>query len=122
MRSANLVHYALLTATAGEHVRKLVGFTRVITDGVTFGYLTDVYVLPDHQHQGLARWMMNCLNEILEGWKALRGFWLLSADPRATKLYRSTLGTASIGTCRLAPSASDTSILAKFGSTWAQDQ
>jgi GNAT superfamily N-acetyltransferase len=31
----------------------MVGFARVITDGVTVAYLADVFVLPDHRGRGL---------------------------------------------------------------------
>jgi ribosomal protein S18 acetylase RimI-like enzyme len=42
---------------AGESARQ-VGFARVITDGATFAYLCDVYVLPDWRGRGLARWLV----------------------------------------------------------------
>ncbi|GAB2560081.1 GNAT family N-acetyltransferase [Rhodanobacter koreensis] len=32
-----------------------VAFARVVTDGATFGYLADVFVLPEHRGQGYAR-------------------------------------------------------------------
>jgi GNAT superfamily N-acetyltransferase len=32
-----------------------VAFARVVTDGATFGYLADVFVLPEHRGQGHAR-------------------------------------------------------------------
>lgn len=35
-----------------------VGFTRVVTDYATFGYLCDVYVLEQHRGRGLSKWMM----------------------------------------------------------------
>ena len=113
---------AALIATDGEPVRKMVGLTRVITDGVTFGYMTDVYVLPEYQRQGLGRWMMLCLNEILEEWEAMRGFWLLSGNPQATKLYMSFLGTDAIGTCRVASSTPELSVLVKLGPGFPRDQ
>ena len=40
-----------------------VGLVRVITDRATFGYLCDVYVLPEHRGRGLARWMVECVME-----------------------------------------------------------
>jgi ribosomal protein S18 acetylase RimI-like enzyme len=36
-----------------------VGFTRVVTDHATFAYLCDVYVLEEHQGQGLGKAMMH---------------------------------------------------------------
>jgi GNAT superfamily N-acetyltransferase len=38
-----------------------VGFGRVITDYATFAHLCDVFVLPDHRGQGLARRMVAAL-------------------------------------------------------------
>ena len=35
-----------------------IGFARVITDGATFAYFADVFVLPDHRGAGLATWLM----------------------------------------------------------------
>lgn len=37
-----------------------IGFARVVTDGVTFGYLCDVYIIGEYQKQGLGRWLMEC--------------------------------------------------------------
>jgi GNAT superfamily N-acetyltransferase len=37
------------------HDNKQVGFARVITDKATFAYLADVYILPEHRGQGLAK-------------------------------------------------------------------
>ena len=39
------------------------GFCRVVSDGVTFAYLADVFVLADHRGQGLAQWMVASLRE-----------------------------------------------------------
>ena len=38
-----------------------VGFARLITDRVTFGYFSDVFVLPEHRGQGLAFWMVEAI-------------------------------------------------------------
>jgi GNAT superfamily N-acetyltransferase len=35
-----------------------IGFARVITDGATFAYFADVFVLPDYRGAGLAAWLM----------------------------------------------------------------
>ena len=35
-----------------------IGFARVVSDGATFGWLCDVYVLEEHQGRGLGTWMM----------------------------------------------------------------
>ena len=38
-----------------------VGFCRAVTDRATFAYLGDVFVLPEHRGQGLAKWMVGCV-------------------------------------------------------------
>ena len=38
-----------------------IGLARVITDFATFGYVADVYLLPEFRGRGLARWLMRCI-------------------------------------------------------------
>lgn len=38
-----------------------VGFARAITDGATFAYLADVYVLEDHRGKGLGKWIVETI-------------------------------------------------------------
>jgi GNAT superfamily N-acetyltransferase len=61
------------------HGREQVGFARVITDYTTFGYLADVYILPEHRAKGLAQWMMEVImkHPQLQG---LRRFMLATKD------------------------------------------
>lgn len=56
-----------------------IGLARVITDGATFAYLCDVYVLEEYRGQGLAKWMMACVRShpALQG---LRRFVLITRD------------------------------------------
>ena len=56
-----------------------VGFARVITDGATFAYLADVFVLPSHRGRGLARWLMECVRAHPE-LQGLRRFLLFTRD------------------------------------------
>jgi GNAT superfamily N-acetyltransferase len=70
----------------------MVGMARVVTDYVTFGYLTDVYVLKEHQGKGLGKWAMQCLNEILDDMPGLRHFFLFTNSPATAKLYENTIG------------------------------
>ncbi|KAI1194338.1 hypothetical protein F5X97DRAFT_327607 [Nemania serpens] len=76
---------------AGQSGPRQIGLVRVITDGVTFGYLTDVYVLPEYQGKGLGRWLMACLNEAVQAWPHLRRL-LLATSGTLLDLYRKTLG------------------------------
>lgn len=65
----------------------MVGAARLITDRVTFGYLTDVYVLKEYQHRGLGTFLMKCLNDIVDEWPNLRALWILASDSESRKLY-----------------------------------
>jgi len=57
------------------HQQKQIGFARVITDGVVFGYLADVFVLEEYRGKGLSKWMM----KTILGHPRLQGFrrWML---------------------------------------------
>ena len=61
-----------------------VAFARVVTDGATFAYLADVFVLPAHRGQGLGRQLIAevMAHPELQG---LRRFMLATAD--AHRLY-----------------------------------
>lgn len=58
-----------------------VGFARVVTDGATFAFVTDDFILPEHRGQGLGAWMMRCIlaHPSLQG---LRRVLLVTHDPR----------------------------------------
>jgi GNAT superfamily N-acetyltransferase len=62
----------------------LVGFARVVTDYATFAWIADVFVLPEHRHQGLSKWLM----EVILSHPRLQGFrrWVL-ATKDAHSLY-----------------------------------
>ncbi|KAM0276560.1 hypothetical protein ACHAQH_006611 [Verticillium albo-atrum] len=77
---------------AGRTDPQMVGFGRLVTDYVSSGYLTDVYVLPEHQGQRLGHWMMGCLNEELQAWPELRRVLLVSSSLQGNKMYEKTLG------------------------------
>ena len=61
---------------------KQVGFARVVTDGATFGYLADVFILSPHRGQGLSKRLMEHIlaHPQLQG---LRRFCLATADAHA---------------------------------------
>lgn len=56
-----------------------VGFARVVTDRATFAYLADVFVLPDHGGQGLAKAMVRALHDHPE-LQGLRRWILATSD------------------------------------------
>ena len=45
------------------HKKKQIGFARVITDFVRFGYLADVFVAEEYRGRGLSKWLMKCILE-----------------------------------------------------------
>ncbi|GKZ26959.1 hypothetical protein AbraCBS73388_003475 [Aspergillus brasiliensis] len=59
---------------------KQIGLVRIITDYVTFAYLTDVYILEGHQGAGLGRWLLEIMNEKLQAWPHLRRVMLLTTN------------------------------------------
>ena len=56
-----------------------VGFARVVTDGATFAYLADVFVLPPQRGQGLSKWLVACVLEH-PGLQGLRRWMLATRD------------------------------------------
>ncbi|KAL2008221.1 hypothetical protein VTN00DRAFT_8203 [Thermoascus crustaceus] len=76
-----------------------IGMARLITDTVTFAYLTDVYVLPAYQSRGLGSWLLDCVAETLSVAKMphLRRVMLLTSSResdggKAERFYESKLG------------------------------
>jgi hypothetical protein len=78
-----------LTSTTQETTPSLIGFARLITDRITFAYLTDVYILPEWQGQGLGKWLTSCVQEIIDEMPYLRrSMCLTGGSPRTTQFYK----------------------------------
>lgn len=43
------------------HQDRQVGFARAVTDRVTFAWICDVVVHPDHRGRGLGTWLLQCV-------------------------------------------------------------
>ncbi|OAA51662.1 Acyl-CoA N-acyltransferase [Metarhizium rileyi] len=71
---------------------RLIGLARIVTDYVTFAYLTDVFIIESFQRRGLASWMMRALKELVDEWPNLRGLMLMTHDKAAARMYQRTLG------------------------------
>ena len=69
----NSLCFAVLAGT------EQVGFARVVTDKATFAYLADVYVLETHQGQGLAKRLLQAIQQHPE-LQGLRRFMLATRD------------------------------------------
>ena len=80
--------FSLLEAGRGQ-----VGLARIITDGATFAYLCDVYVLPERRGRGLGVWLIECVMDHPD-LAGLRRFSLVTQD--AHGLYR-RFGFAPLG-------------------------
>lgn len=67
----------------------MIGFGRLISDGVTFAYLTDVYVEPAWQGRGLGTWLIECIQEVLDSMPHLRRSMLItgSKGDRTVNMY-----------------------------------
>lgn len=57
--------------------RNQIGFARLITDTITFAYLTDVYISPDYRGLGLGLWLVQCMKEMCKNFPELRRVLLL---------------------------------------------
>jgi GNAT superfamily N-acetyltransferase len=66
-----------------------VGFSRLVTDYATFGWLCDVFVLPSHRGRGLGKWLVHCIMEYSVV-KSLRRVILSSRD--AQEFYQKAGG------------------------------
>lgn len=76
-----------------EAATKLIGFARCITDFVTFSYLTDVFVLPAYQAEGLGKWLVKCVGEVHDEMPWLRRSMLFTSDwERSVPFYERVLG------------------------------
>ncbi|KAK3072960.1 hypothetical protein LTR53_005871 [Teratosphaeriaceae sp. CCFEE 6253] len=69
-----------------------IGLARLVTDHVTFAYLSDVYILPSHRGQALFPWLIACVKELLRMHPALRRATLLTGSEGLTRFYARALG------------------------------
>ena len=78
-------------------------------------YLTDVYVLEEYQGKGLGSWIMQCLDETIAQWSALRRLLVLTSDSES--FYSKWLKVEE-----LQPGAHGLKIMNRFGagSSWQE--
>lgn len=55
--------FSLIDLASGAQV----GFARLVTDRVTYGWLADVFVVPAAQGHGLGTWLVGCVAEAAAG-------------------------------------------------------
>ncbi|KAI9743067.1 MAG: hypothetical protein M1818_003362 [Claussenomyces sp. TS43310] len=81
-----------LIVNLGRQNPAQIGLVRLITDEVTFAYLSDVFVLSQYRGKGLGKWMLECVAETLNGWPQLRRSMLLTNSEQAKQFYTDVLG------------------------------
>ena len=87
--------------TISDEGSQFVGFARCITDFTTFVYLTDVYVWPSHQGKGLGKWLISCVQEVIESMPYLRRSMLFTSDwERSVPFYKELMDMELVGTQR----------------------
>jgi ribosomal protein S18 acetylase RimI-like enzyme len=77
------LNFGLFEGEAGDGGTQI-GFSRVVTDGATFAWLCDVFVLPAYRGRGLATWLIETVVEHPD-LQVQRGFVLATRD--ANDLY-----------------------------------
>ena len=73
---ANSLCFGVYEQAAGG---RQIGLARVISDYTTFAYLSDVFIRPEYQGQGLGKWLISCVMEHPE-LQALRRWSLATRD------------------------------------------
>jgi|SRR5277367_6112516 len=81
-----------LTQAKGRKNPPQIGLARLITDEVTFAYMTDVYILPEYQGRGLGTWLLECVNETIDSWHEFRRALLMTGNKTGKTLYKKKLG------------------------------
>ena len=79
-----------------EHEWQQVGLARFATDHVTFAYLTDVYVVPDHRAGGLGAWLIECCGEWMDSMPFLRRAMLMASEGVGKAYYTRALGMEDV--------------------------
>lgn len=69
-----------------------IGFARLVTDYVTFAYLTDLYVLPEHQGKGLGGWLIDCVDEVVKPLPHFRWILLRTSSVKSQESYKQRMG------------------------------
>lgn len=88
--------FGLYGTSASPAKPALIGFARLVTDRVTFAYLTDVYVLPERGGLGLGSWLIDCVKEWVDLMPNLRQLTLITGKGKKEEYYARKLGTTSI--------------------------
>jgi GNAT superfamily N-acetyltransferase len=76
---------------------EFIGIARCVTDFTTFVYLTDVFIDPSYQDNGLGKWLVGCVHEAIQSMPYLRRSLLFTGDwKRSVPFYERELGMSVI--------------------------
>ncbi len=67
-----------------------IGLARLITDEVSFAYVTDVYILEEHQGKGLGKFLIKCIDDTISSWPEFKRALLITSS--GNKFYEDKLG------------------------------
>ncbi|KAJ5085147.1 hypothetical protein N7532_009918 [Penicillium argentinense] len=87
----NVTKNASITEIRGCDLKQI-GFARLVGDGVTFAYFTDLYVLPEYQGLQLGGWVIDCIGEVLNDMPYLRWAMLRTSMEMSQIAYEKRLG------------------------------
>lgn len=89
----NSLCFGLYQQHQNPSILKFIGVARCITDFTTFVYLTDVWVDPECSGKGLGKWLINCVQSVIDGMPHLRRSMLFTSDwKRSVPFYRELMG------------------------------
>ena len=74
-----------------------IGLAPLITDQVTFAWLTDVYVVEEEKGKGLGKWLVQCVDEVLSQMSHLRRAMLITGEGGPEGFYERELGMKKCG-------------------------
>ena len=73
-----------------------IGLARFATDHVSFAFLTDVFINPDHRASGLGSWLIECCRGWMDGLPFLRRAMLMASHEIGKAYYAKAFGMADI--------------------------
>ena len=81
---------SIFDTVLGRGNPRQIGLARLVTDEVSFAYLTDVYIHADFQGKGLGSWLIECVDGTLKSWPELKRTMLIASGD--TTFYEQKLG------------------------------
>lgn len=79
-----------------DHQWIQIGLARFASDWVSFMYLTDVFVDPDHRASGLGAWLIECCRELMDGMPFLRRAMLMASEGAGKAYYAKAFGMEDV--------------------------